>query len=884
MTTVFPADLRFAHPWRDYQSRLLAELEPHLTDGHLHVVAAPGAGKTILGLEVMRRLGRRALVVAPTITIRNQWCERFEQEFSGPDTEPGGLVSRNLHTPAPMTVTTYQALHAAMDDSTGRDRLLDALDGVGTLVLDEAHHLHNEWWKALTALKSALDGITVLSLTATPPFDVTAAQWNRYIELCGTIDAEISVPELVATGDLCPHQDHVYLCLPDAVERAALRERRAGLDRLRDELLTSRDFARAIVGHPQFVGFDTDLHREAVLTDPTLFCAMVIVAHATGIDCKAQRRFLGAKDVAVPAVADPHLECILGQMLFGDDAEQFDTDERYRATLRTQLDALGAIERRQVRFDGGTKVQRRLRASTSKLGAIADIHALEASAMGGGLRMVVLTDHVRREDLGRADQPTHRRMGAVPIFERLRTGGAEALCLLTGGLVILPRAAEPAFAAHLADAQISPPRAIPHPHELDFVLFNINDSLRQGAVAAVTRLFSEGTVRTIVGTAALLAEGWDAQSANTLIIASAISTHMLSNQMRGRVIRIDRARPDKASNIWHLACVEPESDGGGDDFRSLERRFHAFQGVCYDGERIESGYDRLHKAPTHWTDGDVERANARARDKALARHQLAALWSSALGTGALGTHEMLHRRGLVEELRVGPGSVQRTFAYRRPHRQTTARGAMVTSAAVAVGGAALALAAGPLISVVAAASVAVAAGLAAGMPRLLYRSWRVRRLGADGELVSAVAEALCDAFCEMGVLDTPRSALRIRTAVTDRGWRACELTGATLHETNLFVDGLGQLLGPVNNPRYLLSHPIGDEDRVLARALFHAVPDALGLKAGAECLAAHWQRRVAPCTVTYTRSSAGRKALLYARTRNWASDGRTEPVRVSCWR
>ena len=38
-------------------------------------------------------------------------------------------------------------------------------------------------------------------------------QWwpqGHYDALCGPIDAEISAPELVATSDLCPHQDLVY--------------------------------------------------------------------------------------------------------------------------------------------------------------------------------------------------------------------------------------------------------------------------------------------------------------------------------------------------------------------------------------------------------------------------------------------------------------------------------------------------------------------------------------------------------------------------------------------------------------------------------------------------------------------------------------------------
>ena len=45
----------------------------HLRDDKLHVVAAPGAGKTTLGIEVISRLNRPALILCPTNTIKNQW-------------------------------------------------------------------------------------------------------------------------------------------------------------------------------------------------------------------------------------------------------------------------------------------------------------------------------------------------------------------------------------------------------------------------------------------------------------------------------------------------------------------------------------------------------------------------------------------------------------------------------------------------------------------------------------------------------------------------------------------------------------------------------------------------------------------------------------------
>ena len=53
---------------------------------------------------------------------------------------------------------------------------------------------------------------------------------------------------------------------------------------------------------------------------------------------------------------------------------------------------------------------------------------------------------------------------------------------------------------------------------------------------------------------ALLGEGWDAPCINTLVLASSVGSFMLSNQMRGRAIRVDSAQPQKTANIWHLVC------------------------------------------------------------------------------------------------------------------------------------------------------------------------------------------------------------------------------------------------------------------------------------------------------------------------------------------
>src|SRR2546429_5398241 len=77
--------MAFRKGWRGYQSRLLDHLDRYLDNNRLHLVAAPGSGKTVIGLEVIRRINQPTLVLAPTITIRDQWVDRLVGLFLPPD-------------------------------------------------------------------------------------------------------------------------------------------------------------------------------------------------------------------------------------------------------------------------------------------------------------------------------------------------------------------------------------------------------------------------------------------------------------------------------------------------------------------------------------------------------------------------------------------------------------------------------------------------------------------------------------------------------------------------------------------------------------------------------------------------------------------------------
>ena len=215
-----------------------------LNQGKFHLVAPPGSGKTILGLELMRKLDRKTLILAPTLVIREQWIERLIQDFGA---EMGSnWISRDLHDPASLTVCTYQALHQAWKTNPEVITQLQLAE-IETLIVDECHHLQKEWWKPLINLKKELNPL-LIALTATPPYDVSNFEWARYRELCGDIDEIIYTPELVAAGDLCPHQDYLYLCMPPDVASRELQDFHQAVQKDCNTIFASSTYSRSIPG------------------------------------------------------------------------------------------------------------------------------------------------------------------------------------------------------------------------------------------------------------------------------------------------------------------------------------------------------------------------------------------------------------------------------------------------------------------------------------------------------------------------------------------------------------------------------------------------------------------------------------------------------------
>ena len=107
--------LNFKGSWRQYQKQVLDRFQDYQADGHVHLVAAPGSGKTTIGIELIARFGNPALILVPTVTIREQWVDRIQTAFLENEQKISDLVSQNLKEMKALTIVTYQAFHSAMN-------------------------------------------------------------------------------------------------------------------------------------------------------------------------------------------------------------------------------------------------------------------------------------------------------------------------------------------------------------------------------------------------------------------------------------------------------------------------------------------------------------------------------------------------------------------------------------------------------------------------------------------------------------------------------------------------------------------------------------------------------------------------------------------------
>jgi superfamily II DNA or RNA helicase len=887
--------LKFRGTWRNYQARVLANTEKYMEDGRIHIVAAPGSGKTTLGIELIARMKETALVLTPSITIRQQWAARIEEAFLMDGLAPADYISQNLKEPRCITIATYQALSSAMShykgvvdesgttvdslesddriakkeaagseevDFSGFDVITEMQNaGIGVLCLDECHHLRNEWWKALEEFKNALGTPKLIALTATPPYDSTPAMWKRYMDMCGEIDEEITIPELVKEGSLCPHQDYVYFNYPTEEELAEV-ERFTGRSRaMQEKMWNDETFLSAVKTHGALNG---SIQEEELSEKAEYLNALLSFLQAKNETIPEKLRRSVAKS-GIKSASIESMELLLQGFLY-DDADSYACGEEYRQSLETELKANGLIEKKKVVLAVSEAIEKMLISSKGKCKSIEAVVRGEYAGLGKNLRMLILTDYIRKEYEKAVGNPESdvTALGVLPFFEQLRRRTVEEedktladlrLGVLCGTVVIIPAEAKDALMTAIGDQGKVNFSAVGNLPEEDYIRVTAvgdNHFLTQ----AVTDIFTQGCMQVLIGTKSLLGEGWDSPCINSLILASFVGAYMLSNQMRGRAIRVFRDVPDKTSNIWHLICLLPPGILGkiqyaepaasadtdenlGQDYAMLTRRMENFLGLHYEKDTIENGMERLSIIGAPYNKKHVDEMNAQMVELSKQRQSLKERWDRALN--------MAKKMEVVDETTVEERAVTKTEANK------SKRELALSGLGAAAG---IALAFTPLGWIGGAAAVGCGLYGASRLPKVLKTNTPQGRLAAIGEGIY-----LC--MKKQNLLESKDGTVCVEEG--KKGRQSVYLSGGTGKDRLLFAQCVSDFFSAINNQRYLLvksSKHDGDDG-------FYCVPECFARrKEDAELFYSYVKPYIGKYNLVYTRNAVGKKLLLEGRMKS----------------
>jgi superfamily II DNA or RNA helicase len=962
------AGLRFAGAWRRYQELALEAFERDREAGrrHTHIVAPPGSGKTLLGVELARRIGAPCLVLAPNSAIQAQWLVAVRAFGAGEDVaraEPGAPIScltyqslAQVEDPgaalSEMAATRWAVERAAATGQTPEEaaaegvawtgeaarrrarelaRIVAALKreiargehaqglgdllsagarariealraaGTATVVLDECHHLASLWGYVVRAVVEELGDVHLIGLTATPPDELTAVEADLYAELLGPVDFEIPTPAVVREGFLAPYQELAWLTTPLDSELRWLAEH----DLRFQELITSlhdEDPALPV----SFPGWVIARLRYRDRGEGDAEVPWEAFQRRRPALARAGVRFLASAGLALPAGAphgegyrrppdlDDWLELLEDYALRGLRADPSPAAAARYDAIAAALRELGYSLTRQGIRRGASDVDRVLAASAAKPIALVEVLACEMEARGDALRALVLADSERAEL--RADSELR---GVLPdeagtAVAALRALAADVRTAPLRPLLVSGRGVRCVSedAGHLAAALGDGVRVEPDGDGLARLVRDGADWRPLVWVRLATEALRTGATETLVGTRALLGEGWDAPCVNCLVDLTIATTGVSVRQMRGRSLRLDPQDAEKIASNWDVVCVAPALARGAGDYTRFVRKHRHLYAPCEDGT-IEAGPSHVHPAlgpfgpPEEAELGGIDAAmRVRAADHLEARerwrigepYEGAALSSVVVrarrrppGPGAGSPDEAAYEAG--GEL--GEGGPPRIAVSRRGPLGAGGAVALASLGAVAL--------AGPL-ALAGVVALPVAAVWAAA--RLRHAARELPPAAPLDRVVRAVAEA----YVETGDLRT-QAAQSLRIEPRADGFLRCVLHEATPEESARFATGLETVLQPPAAPRYLVSRLVADPDagslvRLLRRHPFshtwHAVPDDLGShKVRAEAFHRAWTRWLGPSELLFTqRSEEGRTARAQAASQDGDYDTQLRDVWV----
>jgi len=141
----------------DYQQEAVKDV---LAEDNGVLVAPPGAGKTIMGIDIIAQLKQPTLILVHKKQIYSQWLQRIESFMNIPKREIGQICSSKKMVGDKITVAMLQTM--ANVENFVKEL---GLDKIGLVLVDECHHIPAKTFRKVI---TKLNPYYLYGFTATP--------------------------------------------------------------------------------------------------------------------------------------------------------------------------------------------------------------------------------------------------------------------------------------------------------------------------------------------------------------------------------------------------------------------------------------------------------------------------------------------------------------------------------------------------------------------------------------------------------------------------------------------------------------------------------------------------------------------------------------------
>ena len=465
---------------------------------------------------------------------------------------------------------------------------------------------------------------------------------------------------------------------------------------------------------------------------------------------------------------------ILLKNVFVVDRKSYEQFEEILSEYEQKLNQIGAIEKRNVSLIDNKNIQKYFVNSLGKLNSI----------------------------------------GVLPIFKILTKEHPNLnIAILTGSLFVIPKSKAENLYGLCYSRELNADKLKFKQFEMNenYIEVSMPEKMRNDVMNCISKLFEVGEINLIVGTKSLLGEGWDEPSINSLILATFVGSYMLSNQMRGRAIRVN-SNSHKTANIWHLVCVCDNINGDSSienaDLNLLKRRFESFTGIGYNNSYVSSGLGRLGNFDDPYT-------------------------------------QMLLLPGLLRYIEeVEPFTSDWLVSK-----------AFIRAIIIAI----------VLLLILIIGIIPRILTFLVELGFVIYiacKAKKIKQLSTPESTVKAISEILLNQLIRTRNVKTSASKIKIKTQ-NNNGRVSAWIEGASLQESNLFITCLTEIFSKTESQRYIISTKRNNLTR------YYNIPKIFSNnKENAQSFADLWSKAIGKVELIYTKSAEGRKELLKARMQN----------------